>query len=91
MRKATITLDPKSGTINQFYAYVDGVAVIGDSGKQKRIWSGPVGDSNVLFKIQAYGIHGSTYTCEIKCSGSSGVPQHLRTLDGGKNEFEKSL
>lgn len=48
----SLTLEPISGGITLFYAFINGVKVIQSDGSKKRSWKGKIPDAQVRIKVK---------------------------------------
>ena len=87
-RKMKLILEPKAGTINLFYAFINGKKVIADEGTKKRIWEGKINEDEVRIKVRVTGIGKSEYKVIIDLPGTADDQELVFQLDGGYHEFE---
>ena len=64
-RDLTLTLEPVSGGITLFYAFVNGVKVIQSDGTQQRSWSGTISIAQVHIKVRVVGIGNASFKIGI--------------------------
>lgn len=86
-RKLTIRLEPVLGTIERFYAFVDGHKRIADDGTRPREWSGDVKDT-VCAKIRVFGIGQARWRLAIDLPGALEDQRLELQLDDGYGELE---
>jgi hypothetical protein len=89
-RKLTIRLAPARGTIERFYAFVDGHKRIADDGTHPREWSGEVKDT-VCIKVRTFGIGQARYSLQIDLPGALEDQRLELQLDDGYGELELSV
>ncbi|MCF0062206.1 hypothetical protein MUK70_23480 [Dyadobacter chenwenxiniae] len=70
-RDFTLTLEPVSGGITLFYAFVNGVKVIQADGTNKRIWSGTISIAQVRIKVRVVGIGNASFNLGIDLPGTA--------------------
>lgn len=70
-RDFTLTLEPVSGGITLFYAFVNGVKVIQADGTKKRIWSGTISIAQVRIKARVVGIGDAAFNLGIDLPGTA--------------------
>ena len=90
-RKFTLTLEPESGTINMFYAFLNGKRIIADEGTKKRKWEGMIESEEVSIKIRVTGIGVSKYKATIDLPGTANDQKLTFQLKGGYHEFEMHI
>lgn len=90
-RTLTLVLEPASGIINLFYAFVNGKKVIAATGDSKREWTGEIPDGEVRFKTRVTGIDDSGYKLTIDLPGNANDQKLKFNLEGGYHEFEMYL
>jgi hypothetical protein len=89
-RKLTIRLEPVRGTIERFYAFVDGHKRIADDGTRSREWSGDVKDT-VCIKIRTFGIGQARWRLQIDLPGALEDQRLELQLDDGYRELELTV
>lgn len=90
-RDLTLTLEPVSGSITLFYAFIDGIKVIQDDGTTKRTWSGKIPDAQVKIKVRVVGIGEASYRLGIDLPGTADDQSLTLKLQGGYHETEITL
>lgn len=90
-RELKLTLTPSQGTINFFYAFVNGKKVISSNGTVAREWTGKVSESEVQIKVRVSGIGKAQYIAVIDLPGTVKDQKLTLTLSGGYNEFELKI
>ncbi|SKC16697.1 hypothetical protein [Dyadobacter psychrophilus] len=70
-RDFTLTLEPVSGGITLFYAFVNGVKVIQADGTKKRVWSGTISIAQVRIKVRVVGIGDASFNLGIDLPGTA--------------------
>jgi hypothetical protein len=88
MRKLTLTLEPVSGTINLFYAFVNGEKVIAADGTKKRQWSHDISEGQTRIKTRVTGIDNASYKLGIDLPETANDQSLTFNLDGGYHETE---
>ena len=87
-RELTLTLEPNAGTINMFYAFINGKRVIAAEGTKKREWKGVIENDEVRIKVRVIGIDSSKYKMTIDLPGTAEDQKLTFQLNGGYHEFE---
>lgn len=90
-RTLTLILEPVSGGLTLFYAFVNGVKVIQADGSKKRTWSGQIPEAQVRVKIRAVGIDEATFKLGIDLPGTANDQSLTLHLQGGYYETEITL
>ncbi|WP_343662307.1 hypothetical protein [Chryseobacterium mucoviscidosis] len=85
-RTFTISLEPIAGTINLFYAFINGIRVIADDASQKRTWSGVIPDSEIRLKIRVSGMGNARFRMEIDLPGTADDQSVIFNLTNGYYE-----
>ncbi|MCE7068244.1 hypothetical protein [Dyadobacter sp. CY326] len=70
-RDFTLTLEPVSGGITLFYAFVNGVKVIQSDGTEKRAWNGTISLAQVRIKVRVVGIGNASFNLGIDLPGTA--------------------
>jgi hypothetical protein len=91
LRSLTLTLEPVSGSLTLFYAFVDGVKVIQSDGTKKRTWKGEIPDKQVKIKIRVTGINNAAFKVGIDLPGTANNQSLTFQLQGGYYETDISL
>jgi hypothetical protein len=91
IRNFTLTLEPVSGGLTLFYAFVNGVKVIQSDGTKKRSWTGKIPDAQVRIKIRVVGIDDASFKLGIDLPGTAEDQSLTFKLQGGYYETEISL
>lgn len=91
-RSLTITFSVAEGTINKFYAFLDGKKVIAADGNSDPAptFTGDVPDP-VQLKVRVWGIDDAQYTLGIDLPGTAEDQELTLTLSEGYHELELSL
>jgi hypothetical protein len=89
-RSLTLTLSRNEGTINRFYAFLDGKRVIASDGKSDATYNGEVMEPVVL-KVRVWGIDDAEYTLGIDLPGTADDQELTLQLSEGYHELELSL
>ncbi len=87
-RQLTISLEPVSGSITMFYAFINGAKVIVDDGLKKRSWSGKIPNVQVRIKVRVVGIDNAAFKFGIDLPGTTEDQNILLKLQDGYNETE---
>lgn len=87
-REFTLILEPISGTINMFYAFLNGKRIIAEDGTKKREWQGEIESGEVSLKVRVTGIGSSSYKVTIDLPGTAYDQKLTFQLNGGYHEFE---
>lgn len=90
-RDFTLTLEPVSGGLTLFYAFINGVKVIQSDGTKKRTWSGKIPDAQVRIKIRVVGIDNASFKLGIDLPGTADDQSLTFHLQGGYYETEITL
>lgn len=90
-RNLTLILEPVSGGLTLFYAFINGVKVIQSDGTEKRTWSGKIPDAQVRIKIRVVGIADATFKLGIDLPGTSDDQSLTLKLQGGYYETDITL
>lgn len=87
-RKITLTLEPISGGITMFYAFINGSKVIAAEGNTKRFWTGDIPDAETRIKIRIAGIDDAIFKFTIDLPGTANDQSMNINLTGGYFETE---
>jgi len=87
-RKITIALETVTGTINMFYAFLNGKRIIAADGTKKRSWTGEIESEQVKLKVRVSGINDAKYMATIDLPGTANDQSLTFQLTGGYHEFE---
>jgi hypothetical protein len=90
-RKLRLSLSPVGGSINRFYAFVDGKRVIEGDGTSRREWSGEVADEGVRIKTRVFGAGKAQYAFSIDLPGTAHDQTLTLELEGGYHEAEYNI
>lgn len=90
-RSFTLTLEPVSGGLTLFYAFINGVKVIQSDGTKKRTWTGKIPDAQVRIKIRVVGIDDASFKLGIDLPGIADDQSLTFKLQGGYYETEITL
>lgn len=86
-----LTLEPVSGSITMFYAFVDQVKVVQSDGTKKRMWSGEIADAQVKVKIRVLGIGEAEFKLGLDLPGNVNDQSLVCKLSGGYYETSITL
>ena len=89
-RSLTLTLSASDGTINRFYAFLDGKKVMAADGSAPATYTGDVPDP-VELKVRVWGIDDAQYRLGIDLPGTADDQALTLTLSEGYHELELSL
>jgi hypothetical protein len=70
-RSFTLTLEPISGGLTMFYAFINGTKVIQADGSKKRTWTGKIPGSQTTIKVRAIGIADASFAIGIDLPGTA--------------------
>ncbi|GGC02533.1 hypothetical protein [Dyadobacter sediminis] len=87
-RDFTLTLEPVSGGITLFYAFINGVKVIQSDGTDKKTWAGKIPDAQVRIKVRVIGIDNASFTIGLDLPGTADDQSLTLKLQGGYYETE---
>lgn len=90
LRDFTLTLEPDSGGLTLFYAFINGVKVI-QGNASKKVWKGTIPDSQVRIKIRVLGIGDATFKLGIDLPGTADDQSLILKLNNGYYETEITL
>lgn len=90
-RDFTLTLEPVSGSITMFYAFINGVKTIQADGSAKRSWEGKIPDAQVKLKIRVAGIGDASFRLGIDLPGTADDQSLTLKLQGGYYETAITL
>lgn len=90
-RRLTLKLEPVSGTIERFYAFVDGHKRIVADGIERPTWTGDIRDDDVRIKLRVFGVGTAKYRLRIDLPGVADDQQLELKLDRGYGELELTL
>lgn len=90
-RQLSLTLKAKSGTINRFYAFVEGKRVIAEDGTKEGSWKGEVSENDAPIKVRVWGIASADFTLKIDLPGTANDQELTFSLRGGYFECELSI
>lgn len=91
VRNFTLTLEPISGSLSLFYAFINGIKVIQSDGTKKRTWTGKIPDAQVRIKVRVVGIDDATFKLGIDLPGVVDDQSLTFKLQGGYYETEITL
>lgn len=91
IRDFTLTLEPISGGITLFYAFINGVRILGDDGTRKRTWSGKIPDAQIFIKVRVVGINNAIFKIGIDLPGTADDQSLTLQLKGGYYETDFTL
>jgi hypothetical protein len=84
-------MSQSSGTINRFYAFLNGERVIAADGNASPAYSTTVSMSPVTLKVRVWGIDTATYDLWVDLPGTADEQDLTLTLSEGYHELELSL
>jgi hypothetical protein len=87
-RTLTIDMKPEAGTINRFYAFLDGVRVIHADGTAAAHYQDEVATTPVRLKVRVWGIADARYSLGIDLPGTANDQKLTLSLSGGYHELE---
>jgi len=87
-RRLTIRLQPLSGTVERFYAFVDCKKRVAADGVETVIWTGDVNDDEILLKVRVFGVGRAKYRIGIDLPGTADDQNLDLWLDQGYGELE---
>ena len=90
-RRLTIRLQPLSGTVERFYAFVDCKKRIAADGVETVSWTGEVADYEVVLKIRVFGMGTAKYRVSIDLPGTADDQSLDLWLDQGYGELEMRI
>lgn len=90
-RNFTLTLEPVSGGLTLFYAFINGIKVIQSDGTKKRTWTGKIPDAQVRIKIRVVGIDNASFKLGIDLPETADDQSLTFKLQGGYYETEITL
>jgi hypothetical protein len=90
-RDFTLTLEPVSGGISLFYAFVNGVKVIQSDGTEERAWSGTISIAQVHIKVRVVGIGNASFKMGIDLPGTAEDQSLTLKLQDGYYETDIML
>ena len=87
-RRLTIRLEPLSGTVERFYAFVDCKKRIAADGVESTSWTGDVANGEVVLKVRVFGVGRAKYRVGIDLPGTADDQNLDLWLDQGYGELE---
>lgn len=90
-RDFKVVLTPVMGTINYFFARVNGQRVIASEGLSKCEWSKQMPEGEIRLEVRVVGIDSAQYSLLIDLPGTANDQNITFTLEGGYHEFEIRL
>ena len=90
-RRLTIRLQPLSGTVERFYAFVDCKKRTAADGVETVSWTGEVADDEVVLKIRVFGMGKAKYRVSIDLPGTADDQSLDLWLDQGYGELEMRI
>ncbi len=87
-RDLTLTLEPVSGGLTLFYAFINGIRVIQADATKKRTWSGKIPNAQIHIKVRVIGINNATFKLGIDLPGTSNDQSLTLNQQGGYYEAE---
>ena len=91
VRDLTLSLEPLSGGLTLFFAYVNGAIVIQADGTKTRVWSGKIPEAQVRVKIRVVGIDNASFKLGIDLPETADDQNLTLQLKGGYYEMEITL
>jgi len=91
VRDFTLTLEPISGSLTMFYAFINGIKVIQADGTKKREWTGKIPDAQVRTKVRVVGIDNASFKIGFDLPGTADDQSLTLKLQGGYYETEIML
>lgn len=70
-RTLTLSLEPISGGLTYFFAFVGGIKVIQSEANKKRVWSGEIPLTQIIIKIRVVGIGSAVFKMGIDLPGTA--------------------
>jgi len=90
-RILSLRLEAVSGTIERFYAFVDGKKRVVADGTAPATWVGEIEDDSVQVKIRAFGVGSAKFRLTIDLPGTLDDQALELWLDQGYGEMELVL
>ncbi|HLP59932.1 MAG TPA: hypothetical protein VK186_13915 [Candidatus Deferrimicrobium sp.] len=90
-RNIKVGLKSIEGTINLFYAFINGKRIISGTGLEPQQWSGEVPEGETRLKVRVTGIDDAKYTLTVELPGTANNKQFTFSLKGGYHEYEMQL
>lgn len=90
-RTLSLRLETVSGTIERFYAFVDGQKRIVADALAPALWTGEVADAGVSVKVRVFGIGHAKFRLNIDLPGTIDDQSLELWLDQGYGEMELML
>jgi hypothetical protein len=90
-RILTLKLEQVAGTINMFYAFINGKRVIADQGINPAEWTDTIPEGEVKLKVRVSGIDTASYKVTIDLPGTADDQEITFELEGGYHEFEMRI
>ena len=90
-RTLRIKLEPTTGTIERFYAFVECKKRIADDGDRPREWIGEIADDESTIKLRVFGIGSAKYKVTLDLPGTADDQSLELSLDQGYGELELTL
>jgi len=87
-RRLTIRLQPVSGTVERFYAFVDCRKRIAADGIETASWSGEIEDHGAILRVRVFGVGRAKYRLAIDLPGTADDQSLELWLDQGYGELE---
>lgn len=87
-KEITVSLEPVTGSLTLFYAFVNGVKVIQEDGTKKRTWPGKIPDAQVRIKIRVVGIENASFKFGVDIPGTAEEQSLTLKLRDGYYEAE---
>ncbi len=86
--KIQIALKPLAGSVNYFYAFVNGAKVIADDGTAERTWKGDAAGAETRIKVRVTGIGDARYEFSLSLPDRREHHTAVHSLEDGYDEFE---
>jgi hypothetical protein len=91
IRDFSLTLEPVTGSLTLFYAFINNIMVLADEATAKKTWTGKVPSSQITVKIRVIGIGDATFKLGIDLVGTANDQSLTLKLNGGYYETEITL
>lgn len=87
-RHLKISMSPRSGTCNRFYAFLDGVRVIAEDGNAEATFEDDVPAGQVRLQVRVFGIANAEYELGVDLPGTADDQSLTLQLSQGYHELE---
>jgi hypothetical protein len=88
LMRIQIALKPVAGSINYFYAFVNGAKLIADDGTAERTWKGDVPGGETRIKVRVTGMGDARYEFSLSLPDAHEHHTAVHSLEDGYDEFE---